>query len=244
MSIFVLQSAPSYITLGPHFLMPHWLAHLGVLGLFLVAAVDSSVIPLSLPGSSDLLLLWLVANGGDPWLLVSFTIVGSLLGGYTTWYIGRKNGEAALRHYVPMRLLGRIEVWVESHPVLAVFLPALLPPPIPLLPFALASGALGVSRRRFLGVFGTARILRYAFVGWLGATYGRRIVNFAKMVHTHALRIHGIGDCRHLLWNMENSQVAQIRDDGSMRSAGCSIACSVKCIFSLVSIQQTLRCPL
>jgi membrane protein YqaA with SNARE-associated domain len=177
MSIFVLQSAPSYITLGPHFLMPHWLAHLGVLGLFLVAAVDSSVIPLSLPGSSDLLLLWLVANGGDPWLLVSFTIVGSLLGGYTTWYIGRKNGEAALRHYVPMRLLGRIEVWVESHPVLAVFLPALLPPPIPLLPFALASGALGVSRRRFLGVFGTARILRYAFVGWLGATYGRRIVN-------------------------------------------------------------------
>ena len=66
--------------------------------------------------------------------------------------------------------------WVERHRILAVFLPALLPPPIPLLPFALASGALGVSRRRFLTVFGAARSLRYSFVAWLGVTYGRRIV--------------------------------------------------------------------
>jgi membrane protein DedA with SNARE-associated domain len=65
---------------------------------------------------------------------------------------------------------------VESHRILAVFLPALLPPPIPLLPFALASGALGVSRRRFLVVFGTARCLRYSFIAWLGVTYGRRVV--------------------------------------------------------------------
>jgi hypothetical protein len=52
----------------------------------------------------------------------------------------------------------------------------LLPPPIPLLPFALASGALGVSRRRFLTVFSAARSLRYSFIAWLGVTYGRRIV--------------------------------------------------------------------
>jgi membrane protein DedA with SNARE-associated domain len=67
-------------------------------------------------------------------------------------------------------------MWVEHNPVLSVFVPALLPPPIPLLPFALASGALGVSRRRFLVVFGAARSLRYSFVAWLGVLYGRRIV--------------------------------------------------------------------
>jgi membrane protein DedA with SNARE-associated domain len=44
------------------------------------------------------------------------------------------------------------------------------------LPFALASGALGVSRRRFLAVFGAARSLRYSFIAWLGVAYGRRIV--------------------------------------------------------------------
>jgi len=156
--------------------MPHWLTNLGALGLFFVAVVDSSVIPLPLPGSTDLLLLWLVAHGGNPWLLASYAIAGSILGGYTTWQIGRSGGEAALRNYVPALLLGRVVMWVERHPLLAVFLPAVLPPPIPLLPFALASGALGVSRRRFLGVYGAARCLRYSFIAWLGVAYGRRIV--------------------------------------------------------------------
>jgi membrane protein YqaA with SNARE-associated domain len=156
--------------------VPHWLIHLGAFGLFLVAVVDSSVVPLPLPGSTDLLLLWLVAHSGDPWLLAPIAIAGSILGGYTTWHIGRRGGEAALRRYVPARLLGPVVGWVERHRLLAVFLPALLPPPIPLLPFALASGALGVSRRRFLVVFGAARSLRYSFVAWLGVIYGRGIV--------------------------------------------------------------------
>ncbi|MGA2890034.1 MAG: VTT domain-containing protein [Terracidiphilus sp.] len=155
---------------------PRWLTHLGAPGLFSVAVVDSSVIPLPLPGSTDLLLLWLVAHSGDPWLLAPCAVAGSILGGYTTWAIGHKGGEAALRHYVPARLLRRIVAWVEHHPVLAVFVPAMLPPPIPLQPFILASGALGVSRGRFFAVFGAARGLRYSFIAWLGATYGRRIV--------------------------------------------------------------------
>jgi membrane protein YqaA with SNARE-associated domain len=157
-------------------IMPHWLTHLGALGLFAVAVGDSSVIPLPLPGSTDLLLLWLVAYRGTPWLLTSCAVGGSVLGGYTTWHIGRRGGEAALRNYVPERLLCRVIGWVERHPLLAVFLPALLPPPIPFVPFALASGALGVSRRRFLIVFGAARGLRYAFIAWLGVVYGRKIV--------------------------------------------------------------------
>jgi membrane protein YqaA with SNARE-associated domain len=176
MRIFVPSPVQTSVP-GPHTgLAPYWLTHLGALGLFSVAVIDSSVIPLPLPGSTDLLLLWLVAHSGNPWMLAPCAIAGSLLGGYTTWHIGRRGGEEALRHYVPARLLVRIVRWVEHHPVLAVFVPALLPPPIPLLPFALASGALGVSRRRFLAVFGTARSLRYSFIAWLGVTYGRSIV--------------------------------------------------------------------
>jgi membrane protein YqaA with SNARE-associated domain len=176
MAFFVQQSAPLHAPRLHPSLMPHWLTHMGALGIFSVAVVDSSVIPLPLPGSTDLLLLWLVAHSGNPWLLASCAIAGSILGGYTTWHIGRRGGEAALRSYMPARLLGRVVIWVERHPVLAVFLPALLPPPIPLLPFALASGALDVSRRRFLVVFGSARSLRYSFIGWLGVAYGRRLV--------------------------------------------------------------------
>ena len=176
MSIFVTQPAPLPARPLHHSLMPHWLTHLGALGLFSVAIVDSSPIPLPLPGSTDLLLLWLVAYGGDPWLLAALAIAGSLVGGYSTWHLGRRGGEAALRRYVPARLLGRVVGWVERHRVLAVFLPALLPPPIPLLPFALASGALGVSRRRFLIVYGSARTLRYSLIAWLGIVYGRHAI--------------------------------------------------------------------
>ncbi|MGA2249190.1 YqaA family protein [Terracidiphilus sp.] len=156
--------------------MPNWLTHLGGLGLFVVAIIDSSIIPLPVPGSTDLLLLWLIARSGNPWLLVTIGVAGSLAGGYTTWHIGRRGGEAALRRYVPARLLGRIVGWVKHHPVLAVFLPAVLPPPIPLSPFVLASGALSVSRGRFLAVFGAARTLRYSLIAWLGVAYGRHVV--------------------------------------------------------------------
>ena len=157
-------------------LMPSWLTHLGPLGLFSVAVIDSSVIPLPLPGSTDLLLLWLVAHSGNPWLLAPCAIAGSIVGGYTTWDAGRRGGEAALHRHVPARILVRIIRWVERHRILAIFLPAVLPPPIPLLPFALATGALGVSRQRFLAVYGAARCLRYSFIAWLGVAYGRRIV--------------------------------------------------------------------
>ena len=93
MNLFIRQPAQSSTSLVSHSLMPHWLTHLGVLGLFSVAVIDSSVIPLPLPGSTDLLLLWLVAHNGDPWLLAPCAIAGSILGGYTTWHIGRKGGE-------------------------------------------------------------------------------------------------------------------------------------------------------
>jgi membrane protein YqaA with SNARE-associated domain len=177
MSLSFLRTAPSRALNVKPTQMPNWLTHLGILGLFSVAVIDSSVIPLPLPGSTDLLLLWLVAHGGDPWLLAPCAFAGSVVGGYTTWQIGRRGGEAALRHYVPARLLRRVVVWVERHRILAIFVPAMLPPPIPLLPFVLASGALGVSRPRFLAVFSVARALRYSLVAWLAAAYGRHVVH-------------------------------------------------------------------
>jgi membrane protein YqaA with SNARE-associated domain len=177
MSIPLRQPAMFLTPAIHHSPMPHWLTHLGALGLFSVAVVDSSPIPLPLPGSTDLLLLWLVAYGRDPWLLASLAIAGSLVGGYATWNLGRRGGEAALRRYVPARLLGRVTGWVERHRILAVFLPAVLPPPVPLTPFALAAGALGVSRSRYLVVYGAARTLRYSLVAWLGVVYGRHAIH-------------------------------------------------------------------
>lgn len=159
-----------------HTLIPHWLSHLGPLGLITASAIDASVVPLPVPGTTDLLLIWLVAHRGNPWMLAPLAVAGSLVGGYTTWRLGHQGGEAALKRWVSPRLLSRIQGWMERHPIPAVFLPAVLPPPIPLSPFLLASGALGVPWLRFLLIFGVARSLRYAFVAWLGVKYGRHMI--------------------------------------------------------------------
>ena len=152
------------------------LAHLGAPGVFAVSFVDASIIPLAIPGSTDLLLLFLISRGGNPYLLVTSAIAGSLLGGWTTWRLGKKGGEAAIRRYVPHRLQSRASSWSQHHPLLVVFLPAVLPPPIPLWPFLLAAGALGATASRFLAAFGSGRALRYSFIGWLAVRYGRHIV--------------------------------------------------------------------
>jgi membrane protein YqaA with SNARE-associated domain len=157
-------------------LIPHWLIHLGVVGVFAVAVIDSSIIPLPLPGSTDLLVLLLAANQGNPWFLAAAAISGSLIGGYLTWSAGRKGGETMLKRYVPKRFMAPITRWVKRNGVLTVSLAAILPPPIPLMPFLLSAGALGVSRNRFLIGFGVARSARYCMVVWLGVTYGRRVI--------------------------------------------------------------------
>jgi membrane protein YqaA with SNARE-associated domain len=172
-----LQKATAQYHLHRHALpIPRWLIHFGVFGVFVVSAIDASVIPLPLPGSTDLLVLLLAARRSAPPLLVLAAVAGSVLGGYFTWSAGKKGGEAMLERYVPRRFREPLSNWVKRHGVTSVGIAAVLPPPIPLMPFLLAAGALGVSRKQFLWAFSSARTVRYSLVAWLGATYGRRVL--------------------------------------------------------------------
>jgi membrane protein YqaA with SNARE-associated domain len=171
LSFFKQAATPAH-----HSTLLRWLTHLGIPGVLLASTVDSSVIPMPVPGTTDLLLLWLVGHRGNPWVLAACAVGGSLVGGFITWRLGKTGGKTALERYVPGRLLDRTRRWMQSHPILAVFLPAILPPPVPLSPFLLAAGALGISWRRFLLVFGVARTLRYGLVAWLAVIYGRRMI--------------------------------------------------------------------
>ncbi len=148
----------------------------GTMGLFAVSAIDSSIIPLPLPGSTDLLLILLVAHRGNPLLAATAAIAGSIMGGYFTWAAGAKGGEAALHRYLPKRFAKKLSRWVENNGTLAVTTSALLPPPFPLMPFLLAAGALGVSRKKFFWAFSLARMFRYSLVAWLADIYGRTLV--------------------------------------------------------------------
>jgi membrane protein DedA with SNARE-associated domain len=56
-------------------------------------------------------------------------------------------------------------------------LPALMPPPFPLMPFVLASGALSVSATRFFVLFASLRMLRFSVLTALAWFYGRQILS-------------------------------------------------------------------
>jgi membrane protein YqaA with SNARE-associated domain len=192
--------APTHSSRKP--LLPHWLIHFGLVGVFAVSTIDSSVIPLPLPGSTDVLIVILAANGGDPLLLAIAAIAGTIIGGYLTWKAGKQGGEAMLHRYVPERYLKRIASWVKRNGVFTVTAACLLPPPIPLMPFLLSAGALGMPRNRFLVPFGVGRTFRYSLVAWLGATYGR------SMIRTWRLYLAGWSDI--ILWSFFGLVIAAV----------------------------------
>ena len=174
----VIFAAPPPVRHAHHRLIPAWVIHFGLFGVFLVALLDAAPIPLPIPGSTDILILILGAHGESPWLLAPAAIAGGLVGGYLTWSAGKRGGEKMLERYVPQRFRSRMTQWVKSHGMFSVCMAAALPPPIPLLPFLLAAGALGVTRRQLFTALGIARTIRYGGEAALAAYYGRRILRF------------------------------------------------------------------
>ena len=158
----------------------HWLMRLGAAGLFILALIDSSVVPIPLPGSTDLVLLLLTAfrssSISSPIEYASCVFAGSIIGGYMTWAAGKKGGEAALGRLSRGRFVRRVQRWVKKNGMLSVWVAAVHPPPVPLMPFLFAAGALGLSRTQFLISYCSGRAVRYGTVAWLGYRYGRRMI--------------------------------------------------------------------
>ncbi len=148
----------------------------GLIGLTLISVVDSSFIPLPIPGVTDIMLVLYAANHTNPFLLVGLATAGSALGGYLSHAVGQAGGMPFLEKHVSPKLLGRITHWVEHHSIIAIALPAILPPPVPLSPFVLVAGAIHMSRRRFMVAFTSSRLLRHAIAVWLGIRYGTQVL--------------------------------------------------------------------
>ena len=149
---------------------------LGLLGLFFISAIDSSPIPLPIPGSSDLLVVLLAAQRHGWFMVTLIATVGSIVGAAASYQTGVTGGLPLVNKYVPGRFRGRIMHWTEEHSLLSVALPAILPPPAPLMPFLIAAGALKMPKRRYYLSFTISRFARHAFFAWLGMHYGRSIM--------------------------------------------------------------------
>lgn len=152
---------------------------LGAPGLFLVAFLDSSFLPL--PGITDILLIVLVTRRPELMLLyVVATVAGSLAGCLMMHYIGRKGGDALVRRRFATAKIERAMASLRRYGVMAVLIPALLPPPAPFKIFLLLAGAVGIPATRFAAAIAIARGVRYLALGFLAVRYGTRAQTYFR----------------------------------------------------------------
>jgi membrane protein YqaA with SNARE-associated domain len=173
-----------------HFLIAasvwNWLRHLGGVGLVLLGLADNSIVPL--PGSMDVLTILLAARHSHLWWYYAFmATVGAVIGGYITYGLARKGGKEAFERKLSKRTAEKVFQRFERWGFFAVAVPAILPPPFPIVPFLLAAGALQYSRRKFVGALALGRGVRFTIVAGLGAIYGRHIVRFFSRYYKPAL---------------------------------------------------------
>ncbi|MDP9038641.1 MAG: VTT domain-containing protein [Acidobacteriota bacterium] len=178
-----LYAAAAALLAAPH--QPGHLVHLllsfGLAGLFLVSIVDSSFVPLPVPGVTDLLIVVMAAQHANLFLLVGLATAGSALGGFLSYKVGHSGGLAFVEKHVPKRIFRRVTRWMETHAILSVALPAVLPPPMPLSPFVLAAGALNMSQKKFLSAFTISRAVRHAAAAAIGIHWGPSVLHLWNM---------------------------------------------------------------
>lgn len=143
----------------------------GPLGVFLFAIIDSAGVPN--PGGTDLLLLAVTIADPSRWLLnAGVAVLGALIGSFIFVEILRRGGERYLVRATSTGRGRRFRVWFRRYGLVTVFVPALLPVPLPYKAFAACAAVMGVGRVRFLAVVMAARIPRYFGLAYLGATLG------------------------------------------------------------------------
>jgi membrane protein YqaA with SNARE-associated domain len=153
-----------------------WLLHLGGVGLIPLGLLDSSVVPV--PGSMDVATILLAARDKPLWFYYALmATAGSVLGAFLTYRLARRGGKAALSKRFPERKVKKTLKSFERWGFAAVLVPALLPPPFPLVPFLVAAGALQYPLPKFLTALGAGRLARYFILAFLGAHYGRQILS-------------------------------------------------------------------
>jgi membrane protein DedA with SNARE-associated domain len=169
----------------------HWLEKLGAsasaiissfggMGVLLLAIGDSSFF--SAPEANDLLIV--VLSTGKSWsnmaYFVGLTVVGSVVGCFLLYLIGRKGGSSILRRRFSQRKIERAEKLFERYGILTVIIPSILPPPMPFKIFVLIAGAFRLNMWEFFMAVVIGRTIRYSAWGILGVLYGNTVKQYMQ----------------------------------------------------------------
>ena len=172
-------------------------------GLFVIAFLDSSF--LSLPEINDILVIVMVIEHKElmPYYATMATL-GSVTGCLVLYVIGRRGGEALVRRRFTGPRLERAMELSRKYGVLAVAVPAILPPPAPFKIFVVLAGVSGVPLVQFASAVVFGRGFRYFGEGWLAVRYGEAAVELLEengyMVSLLLALLVLVGGLTYFLW--------------------------------------------
>jgi len=147
-----------------------YLITFGAFGLFLVALLDSTFVPL--PSSADALMLLLTTAHPSWMVLYAFmATAGSALGCWILYLVSRRAGARALRRLSEAKQK-RVKDLIERYDMAAVLVATLLPPPFPFKLFVVTAGVFRFSLLRFMIAIVIGRAFRFLLEGYLAVRYG------------------------------------------------------------------------
>ena len=160
---------------------------LGPFGLFAVALLDSTFVPL--PSSVDALMI-LLTTANPRWMVVYAAIAtaGSTIGCVILYSVSKRAGSRALRKFSPAKQK-RVKELIDRYDVLSVLVASLMPPPFPFKLFVVSAGVFRFSLTRFTVAIITGRLFRFLLEGYLAIRYGAQ----AKEVLTKYYPWIGLG---------------------------------------------------
>lgn len=147
-----------------------YLVTFGPFGLFVVALLDSTFVPL--PSSADALML-LLTTAHPRWMVLYALIAtaGSALGCWILYLISRRAGARALNKFSEAKQK-RVKDLIERYDMLAVLVATLLPPPFPFKLFVVTAGVFRFSLLRFMIAIVAGRAFRFLLEGYFAVKYG------------------------------------------------------------------------
>ena len=149
--------------------------HLGGLGLFLLAIVDSSPIPTF--GGLDILTAILAARHREPWYYYAgVATAGSVIGAYLTFRMAHKAGLDYLNRKFRKRKVARLLKYFQRWGTGALIVSTVIPLPFPTSTFFAVAGALDYPLRTFIVIVALSRAMRYGAIAAIASHYGRRFV--------------------------------------------------------------------
>jgi membrane protein YqaA with SNARE-associated domain len=148
-------------------------------GLFFVAFLDSSF--LSLPEINDFLVVWMVTQHKDRLIYYAgLSTLGSVAGCFVLYGLAWKGGEAVLKKWFKDETIDRAAGQIRRYGLLALLVPAILPPPAPFKVFVLLAGVVRIRPLNFALAIGIGRGFRYFVEGLFAVWYGDRALLYIK----------------------------------------------------------------